>query len=459
MAQEDLITRVVLPANPKKPTEFLESLKQAGYPPTFHVVSNRGACNPAKGSFSVFGNVGQDLSFGVFVEPSSSGVLELQNEYNTRLMVEVIAKDKKTGLKNFWELIGDGESSAWHYRGNSLDVLADIQDINIKPTNEPVFGERLRCSGCHTGGDMVMKERFPYNDWQTDTPLSQGPWRASRWVNKVFGEAESAHHLNTVVEQSLRDYVSVLRQRSPETSKQWSRSVLAPLEMNLVSDSVPFRQRREQNSAIAIPAAFFVDPLLSGEQPPVEVPFSVYQRALRSLGSSFAPEESAGLLETQHAFLVPVRSRFDEIRIETLLDQDLWSSEVLSDLLAYDFETAMYSPKRLALLAEFPEHWESAEDLRADLLSNSAIPHEVWENLMSPGRDRDYHRQRALDFLEERRKESRNLQSVKGWIRLAAQRRLEIQASQTSQNPRGQILEGGLGPDGFRRIFPSYSKL
>ena len=451
------MTTLVIPAEPKTPREFIRTLTEAGHQPSLHIVSNRGACNPAKGSFSVFGDVGQDLSFGVFVEPSSEGVLELQEEFTTRLLIEVIAKDQVTGFKNFWELIGDGKSSAWHYRGNSLDVLADIQAINLEPTNNPSFGKRLRCSGCHTGGDLVMKERFPYNDWQTDTLLSRGEWTASPWVEKSFGNAKSAHHLSALVEQSLRDYVKVLRQHSPETPKQWSRSVLAPLEMNLVSDTVPFRVRREQDSDIAIPAAFFVDPILSGNQPAIRVPFKTYQRALSKMGSSFAADETSGLLETQHAFLVPVRSRFDSLRIESLIEEGLWTEELLADLLAYDLETPIYSPKRLALLSEFPDRWNSARELRDGLLAHPSLPKEVRENLQLDERNRSFHRRRALSFLAERRREAGDLDRIVDWLKMAAQRRLEIQAAQTSQNPRGSILEGGLGSKGFRRIFPHYS--
>jgi hypothetical protein len=460
-AQTDIVSEVVLDRNPRTPSEFLEVLENAGLSVKTHMVANRGALNPTKGSFSIFGDVGPELTFGIFVEPDASGHLVLQESFEVSLLIEVIAIDQKTGLHNFWELIGDGESSDWHYRGNSLDVLADVENINLNAQDTPLFGSRLRCSGCHTGGGLVMKERFPYNDWRNDEPLPTGKWVNSPFVSQTARQSEPASHLDAVVKESLKRYVATLEERSPESEKQWFRSVLATLEMNLVSDTMPYEQRLLSQSAVEIPSTFFVDQRLSGPAEAVRVPVQVYQQALQDLGSAFARDETPGLEETQHAFLVPTVSNFDLLRTESLVARGLLSRELLSDLLAVDFTTPIYSQERFALMGLLPESWETSAELQEHL--TRALKSEpkalLYDYLTKADYDSAYHRRRALQYLGICREHSSDVEVVKEWIRLAAQRRVEIQAAQTSQNPRGSILEGGLGGDGFRRIFPSYSSL
>lgn len=461
--QQDLMTERILARKPATPSEFLTALKETGRTVNTHMVANRGALNPAQGSFSVFGDIGPQLTFGIFVEPDENGHLTLQESFSVRLLIEVITTDRETGLHNFWELIGDGEGSGWHYRGNSLDVIADASEINMGPNDKPLFGARLRCSGCHTGGGLVMKERFPYNDWLNDEPLDAGKWKSSPWVERTAANSLSASHLDGLVKESLESYVRALEKRSPERAKQWVRSVLAPLEMNLVSDLAPYRSRLETGSQVELPAAFFVDPRLSGPQEPVKVPVGIYAKALEELGSSFASDETPGLVETQYAFVVPTVSRFDMLRTQSLIERGLLDEELLADLLAIDFTTPLYSPRRLALMSLFSDNWSSVEELRSHLdrvLESRGTGDDDTALFADHYRDDRYnlayHRREAAEFLDRCRARACDLETVKDWIRLAAQRRQEIQTAQTSANPRGSILEGGLGPGGFRRIFASY---
>lgn len=462
-AQEDLITELVLNRDPKTPSEFLQVLEDAGHTVSTHMVANRGALNHTLGSFSVFGDVGPELTFGIFVEPNPQGHLVLQESFDVRLLIEVITRDKETGLHNFWELIGDGETADWHYRGNSLDVIADVEEINMGPTDTPMFGTRLRCSGCHTGGGLVMKERFPYNDWRNEEPLPTGKWINSPRVSEFAESSEPASHLDDLVHRSLKTYVGTLEERSPETPKQWMRSVLAPLEMNLVSDTRPYITRIVEGSDVEIPAEFFVDPRVSGRLEPVHVPAAVYRQAINELGSSFAEDETPGLEETQHAFLVPTVSRFDRLRTESLLRRGLLDNELLLDLLAVDFTTPIYSQERLSLMRLLPEDWKSPSELREHLESQlrtrratDEATAQLADFILDPKFDSSFHRRKAVEFVERCRRSADQIETVKKWLRLAAQRRLEIQAAQTSANPRGSILEGGLGSEGFRRIFPAY---
>ena len=444
----DFIGQQVVSAQPAvdTPRKFLAFLKQQGLDPRFHVVVNRGLHNTNAKSYSGFATVeGTDteLAFGVFIEADKDGRPALVNDWNTSLLIEVIVKDRRTGLKNFWELIGEKTGAKWHYRGNSLDVIADAAEIHLGRPAE--FGQRLRCSGCHVGGDLVMKEQFPYNDWKpegvalpgmTEQNTNDGSDDVSA-ANWIFENARSPRHLDEAVEQSLRDYVKTLEHPSPETDRQWLRSLLAPLEMNLMSDRIRFGD----SEIIRIPASFFVDPHLSGPQGDVEIPLAVYNDALSLAQSSFAADETPGLIETDHAFLYPVRSRFDELRIDSLKARGKLNDETIQRLLSVDFTTPIFSPERLALMAKLPDRWETPDQLVTAL----ELPEPVSQ-------------QQVDQYLATLRARATEPEAVLEWLRIADQRRHEIEAAQTSSNKRGAILEGGLGNEGFRRIFPAYAK-
>lgn len=435
---------------PKTPLEFITLLRDRGYQLDFHIVANRGWHNSSAGSFSSFVTVTGnglalgDMTFGVFIEPNPQGILRLQNSWETSLLVEVIVKDQKHGLKNFWELIGEKSGARWYYRGNSFDIVADSAKIHLG--EGAYFGDRLRCSGCHINGDLVMKERFPYNDWKpAGKALETGQHKLSATLSTENPESAAAFmiskasppaHLDKAVRQSLTAYVKRLAEVSAQSDRQWLRSLLAPLEINLVCDSKPLGHR----NFVEIPASFFLDPLLSGPQPPIRVPLKVYQQALARGGSSFAADETKGLVETQHPFLIPVRSLADELKIAHLVDSDKLDPALIKRFLSLDFTTPIFSPERLELMECVPLLWESSADLEAKVILPRAVS-----------------QQRLVDYLAKLRGRANRVDTVVNWLKLAHQRRLEIQAAQISSNKRGSILEGGLGPGGFRRIFPSYS--
>lgn len=447
----DLITELILTRSPQptRPLEFLQLLESEGYTVEFHIVANRGWHNPATGSFSSFATVtGKglepgDMTFGVFIEPDDRQVLSLQNDWKTQLLVEVIVKDQIHGLKNFWELIGEKSNGRWYYRGSSFDIVADTRTIHRGES--AIFGDRLRCSGCHVNGDLVMKERFPYNDWKgEDQALKTGPYSLSSTPSLsspsgaaayMVKRAKGPDHLDEAVTRSLEQYVRRLAQVSAEEDRQWLRSLLAPLEVNLLSDTAPLGERPQ----VEIPADFFLDPLLTGAQPPIKVPLDTYRKALALAGSSFAPDETPGLIESQHAFLVPVRSKADRLKVEQLLANGKLDRELMRRFLSVDYTTPLFSPQRLELMECVPMSWADSKELA---MMVDLPPTVSQEKLMA--------------YLQTLRSQASKVENVVDWLKLAHQRRLEIQAAQTSSNSRGAILEGGLGAGGFRRIFPTY---
>jgi hypothetical protein len=229
--------------------------------------------------------------------------------------------------------------------------------------------------------------------------------------------------------------------------------------MNLASDTKPLEEKKD-GETVAIPAAFFVDQRLVGATPtepapPVEVPVSLYRSLLAKIDNRFAADEAPGLPETYHAFLVPVRSMIDGRFVDAMVDEGLVDEELVSDVLAVDLATPIYSKARHGLIKHVPETLTAGQDLKAALIAslkkNATEPgaQELLSNLEQEARSQAAHRARAEALLAACREKAANEGTVLGWLKLAAQRRAEVAAAETSKNPRGQILEPG-----FRVIFP-----
>lgn len=478
--KKDAITELVLADSksvPRTPLEFLKKIKSAGLKVKYHIVANGGIQNTERGSFSCFGTVSgklkdiqlsdQDFSFGIFIEPDKAKVLEVQNDFATKLLVEVIVKDFNSGQKDFWELIGEpaNKTANWHFRTDSDGIFSDTAKLNMemspKVPAQQLFGNISRCSGCHTSGDMVMKElNGDHNDW-----MKAGEEKITRAIGKfslvkgsdenspknvaymMFQQALEPEDLAKTVRESLKYAVHnvAFAKSSHLTDKQRLRSLFAPLEMNIEADSVPFEARTKKDQPIEIPTEFFVDERITGVQPPIKVPAKLYAKVLTELGSSFAADETKGLLETQHAFLFPARSAADENTIDELIKQGKLDQKAELAILSVDWTTPMYSQKRLTLIEKLPDN----------ISGPAALTQALQSELAGSDKSEDP-KKNALELLSLCRSKANSPEHVKAWVKLAAQRRVEIQAAQTSQNKRGTILEGGLGPGGFRRIFPEY---
>ncbi len=503
-AQNDAITELILKdasTEPRTPLAFLQKLKKSGLKVKYHIVSNGGIQNVSRGSFSCFGTVSgklgdkvlqdQDLSFGIFIEPDSRGVLAVQNDFHTKLLVEVIAKDFSTGVKNFWELIGDGKTADWHFRTDSFGISSDIARVNMElnpsiSAEAPLFGNTSRCSGCHLHGDMLMKElSLPHNDWlqpgANNVSAAIGKFKLKTGQNSndpemvaasMFAEAVSPEDLAQTVRKSLVEAIKT-QWESPlckETDKQKLRAVLAPVEMNLESDAKTFNERLAKNEPIEIPSTFFFDELLTGTELPIKIASKEYLQTLKDLGSSFAADETKGLVETEHAFLFPVRSFADSRAIDYLLDKGKLNPETVFALLSVDANVPIYSKQRLELMQYVPDSFKDSAELKESMIreiekipaeQRSAAASDILTKLKSSTRNLAYINQQASFELGHDRRKARleGQKSADYWIKIANARRKDIQNAQSSQNPRGTILEGGLGPGGFRRIFPQYSKL
>lgn len=467
---DDAVKRAILagPTAPKTIFEVRERLLARGGKLATHIVANRGHDNPEAGSFSFFeaysgpmegGQVQEgELYIGFFSEREGP-TLQVQQGFEPGLMIELIAWDYTKKQFNFWELIGTGQSSAWHFRGDSSDVLADVAQV-APGQSKANFGAKLRCSGCHTLGGPIMKEvEGPNNDWWSDEEkLALGsmklasttaPNLKARTAAQLFKGARDASNLARLVKAGTDRMLAERARRGGDgqTLNQELRSLFGVMEINLASDVKPFKA----NAAVQLPVGFFVDERLAGKANGPTVGAAAYRAALAQAGSAFAADEQPGLAETHHAFVVPTRSYVDQQQLDALVSRGLLDEELIADVLAVDLTTPVFSTARASLLRHVPARAANAADLKAQLVAAlskdpAAAAKELLANLTDPARTAAAHRKRAQAVLAAAGKAG----DITGWLRLASQRRAELAAAPTGQNPRGTILEPG-----FRVIFPT----
>jgi hypothetical protein len=87
-----------------------------------------------------------------------------------------------------------------------------------------------------------------------------------------------------------------------------------------------------------------------------------------------------------------------------------------------------------------------------DALRGASAPGaaELLGNLTDPKRNAAFHEQQALAFVASCRARASDPAAVLDWMRMLAQRRVDVSASEFSKNPNGHILE-----DPERIVFPS----
>lgn len=467
----DAVSQGILATQTPPPTifEMRQQIQQWGGKIQTHIVANRGFHNPTEGSFSFFetyqgplpdGSHVQEHEFywGFFSERQGK-VLIVSQSFEPGLMIELIAWDRTKQVYNFWELIGTGNVSAWHYRGDSNDILADIDGLYTQ-AGPPQFGSHLRCSGCHTLGGPIMKElTLPHNDWWLTTDklvlgdlhLTNKPQSkpTAQLAKHLFAQAQDASNLSTQVQKGMAQLLQARYRQKPTDLRRDLRSLFVPMEINLASDPHPVPLN---TPTIDIPAGFFVDPRLAGINTPVRISRAHYTAALHKLGFRFAPEETSGLHDSRHAFLVPLRSEIDNRIVGQLLHWGLLDEELIADILAVDLATPLYSPQRQSLLSHLPTQARDANDLRQQLvvsLKKATDPASLRLLQHLEKMNQSVHRQQAQALLQTCQAVAENPNAVEEWLRLAAQRRQEVSVAPTSLNPRGTILEPG-----FRVIFP-----
>jgi hypothetical protein len=470
---DDPVRRAILSGAkiPRTVLEIRQRLQSLGGKQTSHLVANGGHENPFPGRRDVLfmcfntyagpapgGKIEEDELFFGFFLGEDNGTVTVSQDF-----MELVAWDRTKRLYNYWQMV----SKEWHYRGDTAGILADTADINLgKAGAKP--GGGVRCAGCHILGGPVMKEIDPpHNDWFTagnKLPLGtlklepgQGPDTPAGAAARLFAGATDAGQFSRQVKKGIDRLLDARAAQKGDglSLKQQLRSLFSTMEMNLVCDTVPFRERERTGKAVEIPQDFFVDARLVGQRQTVPVAIKVYKQGLQKVGSRFAPDETPGLVETRHAFVVPARSYIDNRVIDSLIRQGFLDDGLVAAVLAVDFTTPVYSQPRAALIRYVPDKARNAAELRAKLIAalkrapQDPAAQELFANLTNPKRDAAFHRKAAVAYLKACAQAAARPETVEGWLRLASQRREEILHAQTTRSRRDNITEPG-----FRLIFP-----
>jgi hypothetical protein len=445
-----------MPACPTTAIAFRSLLKQSGVRLEPTMVDFVGFHNPGAGARFIFEIASAssptlsiqrgDLVFGHFTTATDDGRLVSQQG---RLVIELIAWDPDKQFFNFYELF----RGSWIYRGDSKDILDDIRPLHRqRPASQGAFdGQRVRCSGCHMNGGLLQKElAAPHNDWFTKShPLPKPPLKADAAITEILTSAVDAQAPTDVVTASQRrladspGYRKVMATRSMQ---ERLRPLFCPVEVNIESDTHPFDVRQP---AVRIPSGFFVDGRLATAS--VSIQRQSYDAALEKLGSSLP--ETSGRIDADHAWLTPVKALSDVVAVDALVEQGVIDKEFAADVLAVDFTNPVFGVSRCGLLKVVPDEAgpDFVERFR-ERLRTTKVPGaaELLGNLTDPQRNAAAHQKQAAAFAAECQKRASDPAAVLEWLRLLAQRRAEVSASEISTSEQGHILE-----DPERIVFPT----
>jgi hypothetical protein len=228
------------------------------------------------------------------------------------------------------------------------------------------------------------------------------------------------------------------------------------MEINLITDTASYARRVKKKQPIAIPVGFFADPRLAGPADPVAVDIAVYRQVLRKIDARFAPDETAGLVESHHAFSTPGRSYFDNRVLDALVKEGILDDGLITAVLSVDFTNPLYSAPRARLQRFIPPEANSAKELRKKLVAalrpaadEDAAAAELLANLTDPKRTIAWHRARVQAYLKRCAAAAKEVDTITDWWRLLAQRRAEVDAAETARHRAGRITEPG-----FKVLFP-----
>jgi len=466
---DDPVRRAILFKDPfpRNVTELRQRLRELGGTLNSHLVANGGHEHPVAPARVMF------MSFETYSGPEPGGRVEegdlflgyfLVRQGNQIVVsgnfVELIAWDRTKRVFNFWELT-DGK---WQFRGDSNDVLENVTSVNMglpSPTfkfvrDSPDGTPVLRCSGCHTLGSPIMKElEPPHNDWWTsEHKLPLSGFQLGTDASRLFETARDASNLARHVSNGIDRLIAA--RGTTQGRKHLLRSLFSTMEMNLLSDRLPFTTRVQNGAAVEIPAAFFADLRLAGQAPPIRVSVDVYQQALAKVQSRFPTAVATTSRETRHAFLIPARSHIDNRFIDALIEDGVIDDEFVADVLSVDMTTPVYSKTRSVLIKFVSEAVEGPDELREHLIkelrnapAGDRAASELLKNLTDPARTMAAHRAAAAAYLEACAAAASDPVTIEAWLRIANQRRQAIDDAETALHPDGTITEKG-----FREVFP-----
>ena len=367
-------------------------------------------------------------------------------------MIELIAWDAQKEVFDFFELRGLDSGPKWFYRGDSADIWNDTNKLHrARATGEPIFGDHLRCAGCHVGGGPIMKElNAPHDSWWKKERVLPFAGRvldsdAAGVMKTIQSADELAINVKSGMTKLMNGKAFALKQQSaPQVAL---RPLFCPEELNIDSAAEPLDGRSQE---VAIPIQFLADPRLGG-MTQLKVSKTLYLNALKILKSKFPETDRA---DADHAWLTPVKSYADHEAVSRLIAAGVIDTEFVTDVLAVDMTRPLFSKTRCELLPLLPASWTKdwQNQFKANLI-RSRLPGAsvLLSHLNDADQNMTVHRAKTSSFLSQCQERLKSPQGVIDLVTVLGQTRLEAFASDISKNPRGQILEPG-----FRVIFPKF---
>ncbi len=448
-----------LPVCPTNVFEFQTLLKEKNLNIVPAMVANRGFHNPDLGSFSFFESVtGQaatslvinpgEFFFGHFTDVLHDKIILDQEPLKGKLMIELIVWDFGKKAFNFYEMIGNGSSGEWFYRGDSFDILADVKYLHlIPPVGSPKFGNTLRCSACHTSGGPILKElELPHNDWWTATrPLPFGVNMPGPIVAEQIRNLQNAEAFASLIKKGmnkLEESESYQNAKNSLTLQEQLRPLFCETEINLESDLLASDVLSDK---IQIPSHFFINPLLAEKE--MKAAKTHYEEMLSQFKMQF-PETN--LSDADHPWLTPVKGHSDILAIKSLILKQIIDSKFALSVLSVDLENPLVSKTRCDLLKLLAiENKNNWKPLFLKNLQNSPLKGaKILSQLLQTETEQSL-KEKAASYLVSAESELKNTEGVKKYFLKLLQTRNSVFSSEISKNPRGQILEPG-----FRVIFP-----
>ncbi|MBL7546174.1 MAG: hypothetical protein JNL11_20305 [Bdellovibrionaceae bacterium] len=424
-----------------------------------YLVANRGRNNPRMGSFSIFETYSTQnqlndagIFLGHFTQLSNQNgkhVIDLDQTPNQgKLMVELIAWDNVKGYYNFYELIGEGVSSRWYYRGDSKDILMDNRLIYLNNTpQKPPIGQTLRCSGCHISGGPILKEiNFPHNDWWTKSrPLIFEHPLSGSFMQQVQS-LDTAENFAVQVKTGIQKLENSPRYQMLKRSlgiQNQLRPLFCDLEINIESDTTPF----DKTTHIQIPASSIGSPLVKTSSFMLQK--GVYTGLLQKYKMQF-PENKA--IDADHAWLVPVKGFSDLVALTALRSSGVADDKTIFDIHFSAPMGSLMDKDRCALLKLVPNttNWKAGfmQNLKN---SNLPVAQAMYQRMTNSSYTPAFYQSKMAQWYQQTLKQLASGQSDIFFQQMLRNRAAVFQ-SEISKNPRGQILEPG-----FRVIFPQPS--
>jgi hypothetical protein len=314
------------------------------------------------------------------------------------------------------------------------------------------------------GGPIMKELSAPHDSWWTSArPLELGALRIAPEFKSILENINSADDFSKWIkagDDKLINSAPYWKKRSALPLQEQLRPVFCEQEVNLDSDLEPLEGPL---MTIAAPVGAFVDQRLVPDIPAVVINKVLYVNALNLFQSQFFDYQTGSItngvqpvnqIDADHAFEVPVKSHSDMLVAQKMISTGLIDEKFLFDVIALDMTNPMFSSARCGMLQLVPGS-APTPDWKAKFqqnLANSPLPAAkmLLANMKDPSKTPAYYQGQAKALITKVQTNAKLQQSVNGYVRLLAQRRIAVFNDQISQHPQGQIFEPG-----FRLIFPT----